>query len=327
MTRARLPVLLAATLAGTLAGCDPNEEDPSIDAEPPTPTVGQITHATVAQSQIDEYVNLNECRGLEGPRGEPATIKFKARFEANVNFTSYQLYAANTEDIYNADTPSACELTPDRTDFVVGAVGGERTDSIAGDFVADAVYATSAIAAAVGQASCTSDSDIFLCLEARRGATRLGTAKATLSLRLAKPTAPTLTSVTPGEGALNVSWDAPNPDLHESYAVVTRTDSPLDPAWAGTTVVRTSPRATATDLRVEGLTNGVVYEVEVLRFNDPDNPSDPSNAFTSSPVSVTDFWEGYQLAGGREQGGCSTGGAGLLAAAGLAALALLRRRS
>jgi MYXO-CTERM domain-containing protein len=331
MTRPWLLALAAAALAGGIAGCDPNpDEDPDIDAEAPTPDVGVITHPTVAQTPVDEFINLNECRGLAGPRGEPATIKFKARFGSNVNFTSYQLFAANNAAIYDeSTTPAVCNDTPpgDITGFVGNEVGPERTDLIAGDFVADAVYATSLIVAAVGQASCATGTDIFLCMEARRGTTKLGIAKAKVFLNVSKPSTPTLTSVSPGERALNVDWDPPSTGFHDSYAVVTRTSSPLDPEWAGTDVVRTSPRATATDLRVEGLTNGAVYTVHVLAFNDADNPSDPSNSTTSSPMSVTDFWEGYEAAGGREQGGCGTGGAGVLALLGLGALLALRRRS
>jgi MYXO-CTERM domain-containing protein len=328
MTRPWLLALAAAALAGGIAGCDPTDEDPDIDAEAPTPEVGTITFPMVAQTPVDKFINLNECRGLTGPRGEPATIKFKARFAANVNFTSYQLFAANDDLIYNENTPNECDLTPDNvTGFVGGAVDTERTADIAGDFVADAVYATSLIAAAVGQASCTTGTDVFLCMEAKRGTTRVGLAKAQLFLDVSKPSTPVLTSVSPGERALNVDWDPPSTGFLDSYAVVTRTSDPLDPEWAGTDVVRTSPRATATDLRVEGLTNGVVYTVHVLAFNDADNPSDPSNSTTSSPVSVTDFWEGYQAAGGREEGGCGTGGAGVLALLGVGALLALRRRS
>jgi MYXO-CTERM domain-containing protein len=330
MTRPWLLALAAAALAGGIAGCDPNaDEDPDIDAEAPTPDVGQITHPTVAQTPVDEFINLNECRGLTGPRGEPPTIKFKARFEANIDFTAYQLYAANTEDVYKADDTTECELNPvDVPGFVVGMVGEERTDGRTGDFI-DVEYATSLFGAAVGQAACGAGEDLFLCLEARRGtghAAAISTARAQLSLVVSKPRAPTLTSVTPGEHALNVDWDAPDPGLRESYAVVTRTDDPLDPGYASTTLVRTSPRATATDLRVEGLTNGVVYTVHVLAFNDADNPSDPSNSTTASPVSVKDFWELYEDAQGRDQGGCGTAGAGVLGLLGVVALVALRRR-
>jgi hypothetical protein len=331
MTRLRLLALLAATLAGTLAGCDPTDEDPATDAEAPTPEVGQITFPTVAQSTVDQFINLNECRGLTGPRGEPPELKVKARFEANLNFTNYQLYAATTDDIFNADAPTECEENPDGdiTGFVFGRVGEERTQDITGDFL-DAVYATSLIVAAIGRAACDDARDIFLCMEARRGTghgAAVGVARAKLSLVVSRPRPPTLTSVTGGERALNVEWDADAPGPGESYAVVTRTDSPLDPEWAGTTVVRVSPRATANDLRVEGLTNGAVYTVEALAFNDADNPSDPSNATTAVPVNVIDFWEGYERAQGRDQGGCGTRGAGVFALLGVGALVALRRRS
>jgi MYXO-CTERM domain-containing protein len=322
MRRAWLLALAAAALVGSTAGCDPNPDAPPTDAEAPPPAVGQITFPTIPNSPVDGFINVAECQG--------GSIKLKALFPTNSTPSSYQLYAANDDAVFDPDNPNECQQTvPDNAQYVVGAVDVERTDGISGDLVNDVVYLTSTMVSAAGK-TCDVRSDIFLCFEALRGATKVGTARVTLSVVVDKPNAPVVQSVTPGNGALNVRWDPVNPGLNESYAVVTRTTDPLDPAVVGSAeVVRTSPQVAATELRVRDLTNGAVYGVQVVAFSDADNPSDvdPLNATSASPVPVADFWQAYKAAGGREQGGCSTGGAGLGALVVLAALAAMRRRS
>ena len=171
---------------------------------------------------------------------------------------------------------------------------------------------------------CDATKDIILCFQAKdQSLNNVGVARVKITLVADKPNAPVLLSATPGEGALNVKWDAPNPSVNEYYEVEAGTQ---DPTGVVTVV---SPPVTGTELRVEGLTNGTVYNVQVRAFSDADNPSDPSNAITASPAAVSDFWDTYQgdPFRGREQGGGGTGGVGVLALVGLLAVAALRRRS
>jgi hypothetical protein len=237
--------------------------------------------------------------------------------------TSYQLYAANKV------TTGACPISDnDKGDnsLRAGPVGSAVTTDLRETMI-DVSFATSVIATRAGRGACDADGVIEVCVQALSGGTDVGTARGTLQLSLAKPAAPALQSVTPGEQALNVDWDAPNPGAGESYEAFAVTTDPSDPAFVGTQAIHSSGRATATDARVADLVNFAVYQVHVIAYSDADNPSDPSNVVTSSPLPVDDFFEAYKKAGGRETGGCASGGVGLLALAGVASLLVLRRRS
>jgi MYXO-CTERM domain-containing protein len=321
---------LSATVVGLTAACDPTPNEVPTEAEAPTPNVGQITFPTIARSATDGIINLAECSGA-------GTIRLKARirFIATPNlFTEYRLYVANDDDEAITDPASTedCQTTGSTTGLLVGLVEdppgrGSRTENISSDFITDAEYATSRIVSALGLADpCGTSGDIHLCFQARRANQDVGTARVTLSVVVDDaPAPPVLKSVTPGEEALNVDWDATTPGAEESYAVeVGRQVDPADPL---SVVTITSPRVSGTELRFENLTIGTPYNVQVRAFSDADNPSDPSNAISASPVDVRDFFESYQDAGGQEQGGCGTGGGGVLALVGLAALVALRRRS
>jgi hypothetical protein len=329
----RRPWLLAlvATAAGFTAACDPSPNEVPTEAEAPTPNVGEITFPTIARSAVDGVINKAECSS------PTATIRLKARirFKAPPSiFTEYRLFVANDDPDVITDPASAedCQTTDPVSGVVVGLVedppgGGTRTENISSDFITEAEYATSSIVSAlsaIGLGACDASADIHLCIQARRSNTDVGTARVKLSVEVDDtPNPPVLQSVTPGEKALNVNWEAASPGADESYAV--DAGRQVDPADPSSVVTITSPRVSGTELRFEGLTNGTVYRVEVRAFSEADNPSDPSNAITASPIDVRDYFEAYKDAGGQEQGGCGTGGAGLLALVGLAALALRRR--
>jgi hypothetical protein len=318
----RRPWLLAAAatvLVGSTA-CDPSPNEVPTEAEAPTPDPGRITFPSIARSAIDGIINRAEC---ESPT---ATILLKAQISSAERFTEYKLYAANS---IATEEPSVdpCQITSGNpVGLEVGQVGGERTESVQPPFITPQLeFSTSQMVTAAG-ATCGASEPIRLCIQATRGSgTNIGVARVTLPLVVDDaPDAPILESVTPGEEALNVQWDAPGAGVDDSYAVEVGTPDLADPLVVVTLV---SPRVSGRSLRFEGLTIGSVYSVQVRAFSDADNPSDPSNAFTASPVDVRDYFEAYKDAGGREQGGCGTGGAGLLALAGLAALVPLRRRS
>jgi hypothetical protein len=288
-------------------------------------TDGQILFPIELNTPTDNLINIAECQG--------GTIQLDAKIlftTGAITFSSYQLYAqtdvasdgngalpATDAELFLLAEP--CPTLPvDR--LRVGPVGLTRTENIAGAFISDVDFATSVMVAQAGQ-TCTASSTIVLCMQALDGTTKVGTARVRLPVVIDKPGTPTLTSVTPGEEALNVSWDAPSPGQRETYEV---TAVPVDPSLASTVV---SGRASAENLRVGGLVNGVAYNVSVRAFSDADNPSDPSNSLQGTPQPVDDFFETYKAFGGRETGGCGNGGVGLLALAGAAALLALRRRS
>lgn len=85
-------------------------------------------------------------------------------------------------------------------------------------------------------------------------------------------------------------------------------------------------KSTSGDL-VEGLTNGATYLFFTVAVDQFGNVSDQSNALTTTPQLVQDFYRRYRCEGGRDRGGlgCATAGAAAVAPA-LAALALALRR-
>ena len=78
--------------------------------------------------------------------------------------------------------------------------------------------------------------------------------------------------------------------------------------------------------RVGGLTNFATYTVLMTAFSSGDNESDPSGSAAGTPKPFESFWNAYQNANGREQGGCG-GGGGALSLLALLPLALRRRRT
>jgi hypothetical protein len=155
-----------------------------------------------------------------------------------------------------------------------------------------------------------------------------GYAKGTVTIVLDGPPAPTVTAVTPGDKALNVTIakTAGTPDAVEFKARATAPDlSTRDSGWvAGTS---------GADVRIEGLVNKVTYTVTAFARSDIENESGmsaeyvPTDPWYVTPQTVRDFWDTYEASNGRDAGGCQSGAAGLLALLGAAALLRLRRRS
>lgn len=151
---------------------------------------------------------------------------------------------------------------------------------------------------------------------------------------LAVPPAPVFYKVTPANSAINVQMRAGTATTTETavgtdvnYTVVC-----TPPATGGNGPVQATGNATQT-LSCGGLTNDVTYALTAYATSAAGKGNqgatvtyagDPANA---TPLNFIGFWGTYQAAGGVEEGGCGTGGAGVLApAAALLALLALRRR-
>jgi hypothetical protein len=176
----------------------------------------------------------------------------------------------------------------------------------------------------------TSDETIYVCVvwKSDAGAVK-AYAKGDVALKVAAPAPPTVTSVSPGENALNVRIAAATTGVEatEFRAKAEAIDLGQDAA------IHYSPWDTDRSVRVEGLVNGVPYTVTAFSRSEEGNvslesaayvPGDPSEV---TPIPILDGWEAYKEAGGQDSGGCQAGAGGLAALLGAAALLRLRRRS
>jgi uncharacterized protein (TIGR03382 family) len=291
---------------------------PAIAAAQATPADGQVTFD-------NEFISSTECAGSGDIllswdiRPTSGTVQQGGRM---------QVWASNVSPQTDANCPPAAgdgrffdEVGPTITDYV-------------GDGVSQRPYAASLFVAPAGKScSDTADQQIFVCVQyiAPGGTDTAGQATGVLTLSVSAPAAPTILKVGPGERALNVEWeDGGGSTPAVRYEVFATSFDPLNPTSVDPRdpSQHSSGRIVATGYRFEGLVNDVSYAVVAIAYSAADTPSAASAAVTGIPKDVNDFWETYQAAGGQEQGGCASGGAGTFALAGLASLlaVLVRRR-
>ena len=162
--------------------------------------------------------------------------------------------------------------------------------------------------------------DFYQKVDGQADATRQTGPAATVAFDFERPAAPTgAPALSNAEKALRVSVDGVSDNDVASYEVCYRratgltTDS--DAGVDGTTPTNDSLRAgfdacTSVDsgdrkTRIEGLDNGVVYEVVYAAIDAAGNRSANSPVATGTPAEVLDFAEHYAAVGGAEHGGCS----------------------
>jgi hypothetical protein len=313
MTRAWLLALLAAPAT-------------ALAQTPPVPTAGQLTFAEEAHTSTDAFINDAECDGSGIVR-----LAWQITGTFPIGGVTYKLYAANKE------TTGRCPTQPDSSiSLIAREVVPVSAPSGVNNPMLDATYATSAIVLAVEKNACNQPAaeDIFLCAEGvdpNNASTTVGQARGKLSLDRRPPVEPGGVFAEPGDEAVNVFWDAlpgtaePTADYYLVDAQpVQTTTAAFDPTPIHTSgPVVGSPRPH----RFGGLVNTVVYRVRVFAFSPADNRSpDPTYNVTAQALPSADFWEAYKAAGGREEGGCSSGPAGFAAIAGTAALLALAAR-
>jgi Synergist-CTERM protein sorting domain-containing protein len=278
------------------------------------PALAMAQTITVTESNDqDKIVNIAECQNQP-----PDRLAFV--WTPTTTSTAYDLYVSD-----QASCPP-----PGQT--VNGVSTNAHTGSVATGILQTSLNQgdTAATLLNLAQISClSSSSSLFVCVFAT-GTTTNAVATGTVQLDLVTPPAPTLNSVSPGDGSLNASWtvgsgsaDAGTSGSANSFRVhYVPTDGSAPDRYA------TFTGAGTTSGRVTGLTNGVEYTVTVTALTIGSNESPRSNSLAGTPIPIEDFWRLYHdVNGGRDQGGCATGAAGLAALAALAPLVLRRRRS
>lgn len=269
-------------------------------------------------SNQDGYINIAECNNTKQD-----TLSFQWTVSSTTT-NVFDLFVSNTSGCPTATSTTNLNAI---SSFVATVTGTATTGSLAGQQTASQLLSSVQIPCS------SSTSALWFCVFATgtQNTTTGALVTNNIKLDLLTPTAPTITSVTPGDGALNVSWsnagsggaDAGTPGAATRYTISV---VPADAAPKEVTDGRT-------DGRIEGLTIGTQYSVTVTALTVGGNPSLPSEAatgttapFNTVPVAILDFWRLYQQDRGREQGGCATGAAGLTALLALAPLLWRRRR-
>jgi uncharacterized protein (TIGR03382 family) len=262
------------------------------------------------------YVNAAQCAGTA-----PLRLEWNMGNVTIGQNETYAIFASNT-----APTDNVCAERPTDPDIVAGSVDSadaslpvQRLDVSGQTVVTQAGFDC--------EPSASDTRPVYVCVHWNSGATRRGAAAGTFLIQLRAPNPPSIAAAGPaGEDSLYVRWSQNStglvPDHYRAQATRLSEDEAREPIGEPIT----SSRVTANEVIISGLENGALYKVEVIAFSVGGNPSEPSEALERRPGPIDDFWETYVAAGGREDGGCGTGGTGPLALVAVGLGALFRRR-
>lgn len=270
---------------------------------------GQALAATVTLG--DDLISAAECSDRASK-----SISLSWDFGGATSGTEYAIVAS---------TDSGCPASSSDSGITTQVVVDGITASSTSQSNSDLTLADLLSAAGVTSPSCTGDdTQIYVCVRLldSSGST-LSTASARLKLQVASPPPPSDVSVAPGESALTVSW---SPGTATTAAPASSKTYRVFAAAGGRTVQ--SDETSNTSLRLSGLEIGTTYDVTVVAYSQAGNASAASDLVPGTPVNVTDFWESYQAAGGRDGGGggCAHAGMDPLALSLLVVALLLWRR-
>jgi hypothetical protein len=177
-----------------------------------------------------------------------------------------------------------------------------------------------------GQSGCASGSfTVYVCVQwLDSGGLVKGYAKGTAKVELDRPAAPEIDAVGAGDTRLTVTIKPTSgTPAAATFSASAAADPAVDPVVHGSSRVATDGTA-----RLDGLKNGVEYMVTAYTYSAVGNRSPASIAKGPYvPQPAADAWDVYKKSGGRDSGGCQSGGAGLAALLGAASLLTLRRRS
>ncbi len=277
-------------------------------------TAGQVTFSP------DAYLNATECAAANATTIQLSWTALRPS-GATAAAATFQVYASTAAVTISGTTVPTCTSA-------TGSAAIGSSISTTSDTATNQSFDASAFATAVGETTCgvQADKSIYVCVQlSDASAVAIGYATGVLTLSTTPPGAPTNVSVTPGNQALNVGWSAPaSGQTVATYRVVaTAVDLTADPASPHYSPMVNSATAS---YRLSGLVNDVPYSVVVYAYSASGTESLGSDPVSGTPLPTEDFFSYYRAQGGREQGGCGTGGAAALSLLGAAALLAARRR-
>jgi hypothetical protein len=123
-----------------------------------------------------------------------------------------------------------------------------------------------------------------------------------VTIDLDPPGAPELTTVSPGDRRLDLSWTDESNTETVTYTVYWD-DEDLVESDLSAAHSQASVSDTGYAIEDDTLDNGVTYVVAVAAVDEAENESGLSNSMTGAPIETLDFWELYQSSGGTDSGG------------------------
>ena len=175
------------------------------------------------------------------------------------------------------------------------------------------------------------EQDMKVCAQFKYASSYLGTCSSPQTVRVSTPpiirfdnkppAPPTLGEVVVLDGALSVTF------THGSDVVLVRAEyRPFDSTGTASFISGGSTTVDRSSFKVEGLTNGTLYEVRARAEDAAGNLSDFSGIVTGTPIHTDGFFDRYLSSGGQETGGCAAAGGGAAAWLALAVGLIFRRR-
>jgi hypothetical protein len=237
-------------------------------------------------------INASEC---DPSSTAQVTINWNPQFTNNYTSVpvggTYLIYASNTAPA-NGTRCQAVSNTTMGQNILAGLVG----NTIIG---ATSMSVSTAALVSVAGFTCANDgSTVYVCVQGVQGGsndtvTNFAIASATVTISTSFPKAPAITRVTAGDGALIAAW-APD-GYGPGTAVTQQVELEVTPiatttdAWdAGG--ARIAGKYATSPVRLDGLVNGVVYDLRARAFSDAANVSDfsPASVTTGMPQAGTE---------------------------------------
>jgi hypothetical protein len=275
---------------------------------------------TEESGKTSGVINYDECSASSGNR-------LRYNWTLAVTAGSTNLTGTDTVSL-KVSTDSNCPTTSGSAWSVT--VTANQSDPLVGKYPIIATFNESleAVREKVGvRCDDTTTTVLYACASATSSSDTATKYSAVGSIKFdpTLPPPPTLNFVDQGEGSLTAHFsagatgDTRYPAASSRfYATAKRSDG------QGSEI--SSVQVTGGTAQITGLTNDIDYNVVVYAISDSGNKGPASNQQVAHPVPVDDFWKLYRQSG-REEGGCSSGPAGMLALLVPVFFALRRRRS
>ena len=246
-------------------------------------------------ADADHLINVEDCKAYKGKQ-----IDITIEVDDSSGPFTYTVAVAAPSASCSTDT-----LTPTNSGCTILNKGGAGAATLDTQTTSERVD-LDALLFAADTDTCGGDTDrvatLYFIAAPEAVPTTIYASDLQFRVDLQPPLPPTLESLTVGDGRLAASWsDADNEGDDVTYTLYWREGELTDGNKEGGK--KAAGKTAKTYDITSGVTNGVTYSVGVTALDEADNESNLSNTLEGAPTPSTDFWEGYQAAGGTDTGG------------------------